>query len=422
VPGRPNALLTLALAPTLGVEQVERIKRAEPLAAYLERTLARPVRIVVEDSYAASLEALRTGRVDAAMLGELAALQAGAEGGVSRLVLPVTADGQVPAYRCAIFARLDSGIRDLAGVRGARIGLVDTASASGYRMPRAMLREAGLDPDKDVRTHLFGRHRAVVAAVLNGEVDVGATHSDALQPPSPARGAAYARLRVLATSRPIPRGPLVVRANLSTRLRRRLLEALLAIHQTDPAAAQVLNMVGGARFTVASRSTPPTLKSVAQLAGVSYATVSRVVNAAGEVAPETSRRVQAIIDELGYRPNGHALTLHGRKPLLVGIVVGSRHPPRTLVDRIRRGLAAAGVPLVLCPIDGSLGESAYLELLRDGRFGALVVGRAQALEPAVVQVASTGRVVIGYDLAVETPACIIRTNRERLVQTILAAL
>jgi len=160
----------------------------------------------------------------------------------------------------------------------------------------------------------------------------------------------------------------------------------------------------------ASRSSPPTLKSVAQLAGVSYATVSRVVNAAGDVAPETARRVQAIVDELGYRPNGHALTLHGRTPPLVGLVFSGRMP-RGLIDSTRRGLAAAGVPLVLCPVDGVLGESAYLELLRDGRFGALVVDGAQAVEPAVIRVARTGRVVIAIDPTQDPPACIIRANR-----------
>jgi hypothetical protein len=79
------------------------------------------------------------------------------------------------------------------------------------------------------------------------------------------------------------------------------------------------------------------------------------------------------------------------------------------------------VPLVLCPVNGPVGESAYLELLLDGRFGALVVGGAQALEPAVVQVARTGRVVIAIDASEGSPASIIRATRAGLVQTILGA-
>jgi phosphonate transport system substrate-binding protein len=394
--GRPAATFTFALAPTLGVEPRLQVERAQPLAAYLERSLGRPVRIVVEDSYAGSLAALQAGRLDAAMLGEVAALSAAEAGGVDPLVLPVGADGKVPSYTSAIFTRLDTGIRTLAEISGARLALVDEQSASGYRMPRVMLREAGLDPDHDVQVTLFGRHRLVVAAVLNGEADVGATHADALRPPSPDRAPDYARLRVLAHSRSIPRGPLVVRANLPSRLRRLLVDALLAVHQQDRLAAQVLNVAGSERFIIAARSATPTLKSIAELAGVSYATVSRAINGAGDVAPETARRVQAIVDELGYRPNGHALTLHGRKAPLVGLTLDSRHPP-PLVDETRRELALAGVPLVLCPVDGPLGDSPYLELLMDGRLGALIVSAVQAEEPEVVRVARTGRIVVPLD-------------------------
>src|SRR5262249_22296272 len=161
----------------------------------------------------------------------------------------------------------DCPIRDLAGVRGMRLGLVDEQSASGYRMPRAMLREAGLDPDRDIRTRLLGRHRLVVEAVLDRGLDVGATHANALRPPALDRGPDYARLRVVAMSRTIPRGPLVVRASLSAQTRRALLEALLTVHTGDPAAAQVLNVARGERFTAAAQIAPPTLKSIAQLAG-----------------------------------------------------------------------------------------------------------------------------------------------------------
>jgi phosphonate transport system substrate-binding protein len=171
--------------------------------------------LVVADDYATCLESLRAGPIDAATLGEVATLQAATQGGIDRLVLPVGTDGHVPTYRSAIFTRIDFPIRDLQDVRGKRMGLVDEQSASGYRMPRAMLREAGLDPGRDVRLHLLGRHRLVVEAVLDGTLDVGASHSGTLRPPSLDRGPEYARLRVLALSRNIPRGPLVVRATLS---------------------------------------------------------------------------------------------------------------------------------------------------------------------------------------------------------------
>jgi len=71
---------------------------------------------------------------------------------------------------------------------------------------------------------------------------------------------------------------------------------------------------------IAPRSAP-TLEDVARLAGVSRATVSRVVNGASLVAPETISGVQDAIDELGYRPNRAARALVTRRTGVVAVVV-----------------------------------------------------------------------------------------------------
>lgn len=52
-----------------------------------------------------------------------------------------------------------------------------------------------------------------------------------------------------------------------------------------------------------------TIKDVAAHAGVSYQTVSRVINDKGEVSPETRARIQAAIEELGYRPDAIARSM-----------------------------------------------------------------------------------------------------------------
>jgi len=413
--------LTIALAPTVGAEVGTRAESPDALAAYLERQLGRPVRIVVEPSYAATAESLRAGRVDAAMVGELASLRGQETGGAEPLVVPIEADGQIPTYQSVVITRIDSGIHDLAALHGATIGLVDEQSTSGYLVPRAMLREAGLDPDGDVTVRLFGRHRAVVEAVIAGEVVAGATHASRLRPPSLDRGADYARLRIVATSRPIPRGPLVVRAGLSASVRQQLVEAMLRVHDADPAAAAVLNVGRGQRFTHATRRQVPTLKSIAALAGVSYATVSRAVNGSGYVAPATAERIAAIVKELGYRPNGNALTLQGQRAPLVGLIVPSHGSTDVFANGLRAELAAAGVPLVLCPVDGPLAETLFLDLLLDGRFGALVVTGAHGADPALVDVTRTGRAVVAVDVAQAAPGMVVAT-REGAARALLAAL
>ncbi|MBB4689506.1 LacI family DNA-binding transcriptional regulator [Amycolatopsis jiangsuensis] len=64
-----------------------------------------------------------------------------------------------------------------------------------------------------------------------------------------------------------------------------------------------------------------TLQDVASRAGVSIKTVSNVVNDFDRVAPETRLRVQAVIDELGYRPNLSARQLRSGRTGVIALAV-----------------------------------------------------------------------------------------------------
>lgn len=68
-------------------------------------------------------------------------------------------------------------------------------------------------------------------------------------------------------------------------------------------------------------STNATIYDVAGAAGVSLATVSRVLNNPEKVRKETRERVLKVIDELGYRPNVIARGLASRKTTTVGVIV-----------------------------------------------------------------------------------------------------
>ncbi|MFJ6070844.1 LacI family DNA-binding transcriptional regulator [Streptomyces sp. NPDC093065] len=69
------------------------------------------------------------------------------------------------------------------------------------------------------------------------------------------------------------------------------------------------------------------LKDVAALAGVSTRTVSNVVSGSVSVAEETRARVQAALDELGYRPNVAARNLRAGRTGLIGLAIPELHSP-----------------------------------------------------------------------------------------------
>jgi LacI family transcriptional regulator len=64
-----------------------------------------------------------------------------------------------------------------------------------------------------------------------------------------------------------------------------------------------------------------TIKEVAKEAGVSVATVSRVLNGNGYVHEDTKKAVDAAIKKLDYRPNEIARSLYNRKSKLIGLVI-----------------------------------------------------------------------------------------------------
>ena len=77
-----------------------------------------------------------------------------------------------------------------------------------------------------------------------------------------------------------------------------------------------------------------TLQDVARLAGVSTKTVSRVVNNQGEISGHTRQRVQAAIEQLGYRPNIVARSLVNRRSNTLAVVawgIDYYGPSRTVV-------------------------------------------------------------------------------------------
>jgi LacI family transcriptional regulator len=63
------------------------------------------------------------------------------------------------------------------------------------------------------------------------------------------------------------------------------------------------------------------IKDVAAKAGVSSATVSRVVNNRGNVTPETREKVLRVIREMGYLPNAVAKSLRSQKTMALGVIV-----------------------------------------------------------------------------------------------------
>ena len=90
-----------------------------------------------------------------------------------------------------------------------------------------------------------------------------------------------------------------------------------------------------------------TIGDVARTAGVSVATVSKVINDRYGVAPETSARVHEVIDRLGYESSIVARSLRSRRTNVIGILVAEFEPFSTeLLKGISEAVEDTGYELL----------------------------------------------------------------------------
>jgi len=83
------------------------------------------------------------------------------------------------------------------------------------------------------------------------------------------------------------------------------------------------------------RSRTPTINDVADLAGVSKRTVSRVINRSSLVNEETRVRVQKVIEQLQFTPNRQARGLAASRSFLIGLVYDV---PTLFINNVQKGI------------------------------------------------------------------------------------
>lgn len=97
------------------------------------------------------------------------------------------------------------------------------------------------------------------------------------------------------------------------------------------------------------------MKDVAERAGVSVTTVSRVLNNRGAISEKTRKKVYRTMEELNYHPNEMARSLMTKKTHIIGLIVPAVDHPyfSMVVDAIESLCTAASYKLLLCTSDNS---------------------------------------------------------------------
>ena len=118
----------------------------------------------------------------------------------------------------------------------------------------------------------------------------------------------------------------------------------------------------------------PTVADVARLAGVSTATVSRCINAPGQVQKKTRERVMQAVEELGYSPNFSAQSLAAKRTNTIGAIIPTMENAIFArgIQAVQEELGRAGATLLVA-------SSAYKPDLEIEQIRALVARGADGL-------------------------------------------
>ena len=224
----------------------ELARKAAPLVKYLEAKLGIKVEFTPVTDYAAAVETLINRKVDLAWFGGFTFVQASARSGGK--VIPIVQREEDEQFR-SVFITSDPSIKTLADLKGKDVSFGSQSSTSGHLMPRSVLLQAGIDPDKDFKRVAYsGAHDATIAAVAAGKVQAGALNISVWEKFVADKKVDTDKVRVFFTTPPYYDYNWSVSADMPAALRAKLTEAFLALDRQTPEGKEILELQRATRF------------------------------------------------------------------------------------------------------------------------------------------------------------------------------
>lgn len=149
-----------------------------------------------------------------------------------------------------------------------------------------------------------------------------------------------------------------------------------------------------------------TSNDIARRAGVSQATVSRVLRNEASVSAKTRARVLRVVEELGYQPNAIARAMRTSRTDTIGVVVARLSNPLypELLDLLNGALSALGKRMIVWDLEGS-GEEAVGDAIRQSLVDGVIFTVAIADSPALQEVLRSRAPVVLVNRTIEGLAC-----------------
>lgn len=192
----------------------------------LSRVTGKRVRWYPAESYAAQIEALRSGRLHIAGVATGPTPYAVNLAGFEPVAAMQRKDGSI-GYRLHVITHKDSPIKSVADLKGKRVAHVTPSSNSGDIAPRALFAAMGVTPGKDYEVLYSGKHDNSVMGVVNKDYDAAPVASTVVERMQ-ARGMFKpGTLRVVYESSPFPRAAFGIAHDLMPDLKAKIRQSFL---------------------------------------------------------------------------------------------------------------------------------------------------------------------------------------------------
>ena len=244
----------------------ELARKAAPLVKYLESKLGIKVEFTPVTDYAAAVETLVNKKIDLAWFGGFTFVQANVRSGGK--MIPLVQREEDEKFR-SVFITGDPAIQTLADLKGKDVSFGSQSSTSGHLMPRSVLLQAGIDPDKDFRRVAYsGAHDATIAAVASGKVQAGALNISVWDKFVVDKKVDPTKVRAFFTTPPYYDYNWTVHADMPVALREKLTQALLSLSRDTAEGKEILELQRATRFVPTKSDNYKGIEAAARSAGL----------------------------------------------------------------------------------------------------------------------------------------------------------
>ena len=205
-------------------------ERYQPLVDYLSEATGLNIELHLEKSYPDVVNKLGQGKMSFALLGPLTYLDAYKRFDAPPIARSKTARGEI-FYRSVVVTDLDGTIEEISQLVDKKFAFAALWSTSGNLIPRYMLAWSGIHLDDLSSYHHYNYHDTVAKKVISNEFDAGAIRLSTAERYEP-----YG-LKIIATSEPIPTGPIVVSTHTPYEIATKVRKALLTMSSDEKGMA-----------------------------------------------------------------------------------------------------------------------------------------------------------------------------------------